>query len=257
MSKADARKSATPTPAAKISLSVRVTTDLRRDIVSGRYRPGERLTEARLSADYGVSRVPVREALRTMESEGFVIVTSYTERVVASLNEDDRRDIYALRIAVESRAAARAAERLDAEGQKGLVDILTAGMAALSVDDFDGFSEINGKLHGAIAAASGSAVLNSMFAQLAAMVSWSDSGVAGRHASTSWMEHAEIVGAIVAKDPEKARARMIDHLSSVEEHARTGPDDRAAAATEAAAASAEEVVRNVIDGATPQGGPGE
>ena len=65
-----------------------VANALRRDIVRGRFQPGERVTEEQLSHIYMVSRVPVREALRVLESEGFVDVAAYKGVTIAS---PDRR----------------------------------------------------------------------------------------------------------------------------------------------------------------------
>ncbi|GAA1000629.1 GntR family transcriptional regulator [Subtercola frigoramans] len=197
-----------------------MTTDLRRDIVSGRFQQGERLTEARLSELYGVSRIPVREALRAMESEGFVIVKSYTERIVATITFEDRQVIHEMRVAVESRAAERAAENLDAAGRQKLVETLSLGMAAVARGDYDTVSHINSLLHGAIAEASGSPMLASFFSQLGAMVTWTDSDVPKRRAITSWMEHADIVGSIIASDGAAARQKMVAHLGEVAKHVR-------------------------------------
>jgi DNA-binding GntR family transcriptional regulator len=204
----------------RLSLSQRVTADLRSDIVAGRFRQGERLTEARLCEAYGVSRIPVREALRAMESEGFVVVTSYTERVVATITPEDRHVIHEMRVSVEGRAAERAAEHLDPRGRQKLVDTLSQGMAAAAAGDYDTVSQINSRLHGAIAEASGSPMLSSLFSQLAAMVTWTDSDVPKRRAIISWIEHAEIVGAIIAGDAHRARERMVAHLAEVDEHVR-------------------------------------
>jgi DNA-binding GntR family transcriptional regulator len=203
----------------RLSLSDRVVVDLRRDIISGRFAQGERLTEARLCAEYGVSRVPVREALRTMEGEGFVVATSFTDRVVAQLDEQDSRDVYAVRIAVEGQTAARAASRADPEGRQELVRLLNIGMERLASGDLDQVAEINSRFHAAIAKASGSPLLKAMFNQFAAIVAWQNANMPDARTADSWVEHADIVSAIIAGDPQKARERMEGHLRALDEQA--------------------------------------
>ena len=75
-----------------LSLRDQVLAELRRRIIAADYRPGERLTEDRLAEDFGVSRNPVREALRVVEAEGFVELQPRRGAVVASPDErSDRR----------------------------------------------------------------------------------------------------------------------------------------------------------------------
>lgn len=210
-------------PVKKVSLGDRVTAQLRDDIVSGVYLPGERVTELRLSADYGVSRVPVREALRTMESEGFVLVTSHTERVVASISDDEALDLYAVREAVETRAAQRAATRADPAGRESLLALLERGAELLAVDDAHGLGELNTVLHHEIVAASGSALLVSMFGQLEAKNRWFNATRPDTRQAESWAEHARIVEAIVRGDSDGAAALVREHLEVLTEQVAGTP----------------------------------
>ncbi len=77
---------------------------LREAITSGSLRPGERLMQADLAERLGVSRMPVREALRTLEREGLVELKPYRGAVVADLSAHELREIYEIRIALESLA---------------------------------------------------------------------------------------------------------------------------------------------------------
>lgn len=88
-----------------------VCTAIRDDIVSGVFEPGGRLTEELLARRYGVSRVPVREALRTLESEGFVTTRRHAGACVAEPTEQEAADLLELRMLIEPLAAARAARR--------------------------------------------------------------------------------------------------------------------------------------------------
>jgi DNA-binding GntR family transcriptional regulator len=199
----------------RLSLGEQVTSSLRDRIVDGTYQPGERLVETRLSADFGVSRVPVREALRTLESEGFVRSTSYTERVVASLSEDDLTDLYDLREAVEQLTVARAADRADPSGRKELIGLLSEGMHHVAENNGAGVSDLNARFHQAIAIASGSEMLRGIFAQLEAKIRWSTHSHDDARWRESWQEHAAIVQAIVMGDSASARDLMRTHLAAL------------------------------------------
>ena len=83
--------------------------EIRQAIVEGRYGAGQRLVEKNLAEEFQVSRTPVREALRALESEGLVVSLPNKGAVVRSLSAQDVYDIYDLRVRLESLAAERAA----------------------------------------------------------------------------------------------------------------------------------------------------
>jgi DNA-binding GntR family transcriptional regulator len=84
---------------------------IRDDIIKGHFPPGSRLAEELLAKRYGVSRVPVREALRTLESEGFVRTRRHAGASVAELTEEESADLLEIRALLEPLGAARAAQR--------------------------------------------------------------------------------------------------------------------------------------------------
>src|SRR3954468_19834720 len=88
-----------------------VCTAIRDDIISGYFPPGSRLTEELLAQRYGVSRVPVREALRTLESEGFVRTRKHAGASVAEPTEQEAADLLEIRGLLEPLGTARAAQR--------------------------------------------------------------------------------------------------------------------------------------------------
>src|SRR5579884_4119845 len=83
-----------------------VCSAIRDDIVSGYFPPGGRLTEELLAKRYGVSRVPVREALRTLESEGFVRTRRHAGASVAEPTEQEAADLLEIRALLEPLGAA-------------------------------------------------------------------------------------------------------------------------------------------------------
>src|SRR6185437_4850775 len=79
-----------------------VAAGIRDAILAGRYGAGERLTEDRLAADFGVSRNPVREALRSLAAEGLVIVAARRGAVVAALRREEAREMIEVRATLEA-----------------------------------------------------------------------------------------------------------------------------------------------------------
>lgn len=185
---------------------------LRSDIVSGELVPGERLVEVRLSQRYGVSRVPVREALRTLASEGLVVVEPYRGARVASLSADEAEDLFEVRETVERTSARRAAQRA---GQDALIElevIVARGRAALAEDRLDVLPELNDRFHLAVARASGNPALVALQQQLSGTIRWLYASDVRVRAPESWAEHAGIVEAVRARDAERAGTLMGDHV---------------------------------------------
>lgn len=89
---------------------------VRERIISGEYAPSFRLTEQEIADSSGVSRTPVREALRRLQNEGFVHVSSNQSAVVLAMNEDNIRELFELRALLEPYGASRAATRVTPAG---------------------------------------------------------------------------------------------------------------------------------------------
>lgn len=88
---------------------------LREAIVGGQYAPGDRLRQEEIAGEMGISRVPVREALRQLETEGLVILAPHAGARVAQLDAAELDELYAIRIALEPMLIAESAVRLDSE----------------------------------------------------------------------------------------------------------------------------------------------
>lgn len=102
-----------------------VVATLREGIVSGRFRPGERLEQARLCSAYGVSRTPLREALRQLSAEGLVDFVPHIGARVTPLDARDIEETFSLRSLLEGEAARLAVPRLEADDVstlRGLLD---------------------------------------------------------------------------------------------------------------------------------------
>jgi DNA-binding GntR family transcriptional regulator len=198
---------------------------IRRDIIVGALQPGTRITEASLSATHGVSRVPVREALRALEAEGFVESRANVGSRVAAIPVDDADDLFAIRETVEvsiaRRAAARAASLFNAASpppdewwriRRILADILDEGDAAVAVGELDRLPELNSRFHLGIADLSGSSSLGVLLRQLSGKIEWLYASDEHSRGKKLWPEHRAILAAIDSGDVEQAGALMEWHV---------------------------------------------
>jgi DNA-binding GntR family transcriptional regulator len=87
-----------------------VAEELRRRIVSGEYEGGEQIRQEAVAAELGVSRIPIREALLQLESEGLVVIHTHKGAVVASLSPEDAIDLFEARLILESMLVKKAIE---------------------------------------------------------------------------------------------------------------------------------------------------
>ncbi len=197
---------------------------IRRDIIAGVLTPGARVTEASLAQRYDVSRVPVREALRGLESEGFIDSRPHVGSRVAAIPVHDADDLFAVREALEvstARSAARRAAALYSGDEspedwwrlrRQIAGLLDAGDAHVAAGDLDPLVGINDQIHIAIAELSGSATLTRLLRQLSWKIEWLYAADMQSRGKRLWPDHRVIVGAIDAGDGERAAALMAAHV---------------------------------------------
>lgn len=195
-------------PPARSSSAQRVTESLREDIVSGFFAPGSRLTETSLLERYGVSRVPVREALRAMAGEGFVELRANAGARVAQVPVADLADLFRVRAVVEGLTAARCAR--SGAGVEELREILAQGSAAR---DAQTSARLTAQFHDAVARAAGSPSLTVVLRQVSERIRWAYTTTVPQDSARAWTEHARILAAIEAGDAERAEAEMLTHLT--------------------------------------------
>ncbi len=182
----------------------RVTDELRSNIISRKFAPGQRLTEEVLAAAYGVSRVPIREALRTLEVEGFIQIEPYTGTVVATLSDQEALDLLEVRLAVEELACRRAATRRTDRDLENLRAVVLAAHEAIAAGDDEKVLELNSQFHLLLAAASGNSSLCQLLEQLQYKIKWVYAAQIIGRADDSWTEHEDLVEALAARDDDRA-----------------------------------------------------
>jgi DNA-binding GntR family transcriptional regulator len=199
-----------------LSLRDQVLAELRRRIVDAHYLPGERLTEERLAADFGVSRNPVREAMRVVEAEGFVEVQPRRGAVVATPAADTMRDMFAVRALLEPLAARVAATRATNDDLAGLRGLLDQARVATESGDLGRVAELNSALHRRVFELSGNRWLVQFSVAMYRHVHWVFRLGAAARAAHSWEEHVRLVEALEAHDADAAELAAAEHVQAAE-----------------------------------------
>ncbi|MBT2511255.1 GntR family transcriptional regulator [Streptomyces sp. ISL-98] len=202
-----------------------VCTAIRDDIVSGVFQRGSRLTEELLARRYGVSRVPVREALRTLESEGFVTTRRHAGACVAEPTEQEAADLLEVRTLLEPLSAARAAQRRTDAHLKVLRGLVRLGQERARRGEGEDLRSLGGWFHETLAQASGSPGLTALLTQLRHKIAWMYAVEQHARPVESWAEHGAIVDAVARGDAERARSLMALHAErAVAVHRLRQPD---------------------------------
>ena len=197
------------------SLHITVFNEIEKNILSGAYPPGQQLTELKLSKDLGVSRTPVREALRQLELEGLVKTVPNKGAKVVGVSDKDIKDIYTIRMSLEALAARWAAENISEKDLKELADTVELQEFYVSKSNYEKVWQLDRSFHEILYASSASRPLQSVLTQFhnylrkARELSIRSSG----RAAIAVSEHRGIVDAISAKDPEKAEALACEHVA--------------------------------------------
>lgn len=189
---------------------------IRDRVVSGEFAPGSRLTEDELAQDYGVSRIPIREALRALDASGFVVVKPNTGSFVAEMDVDEAADLLEIRAALEPVAAGRAAVRGGEDAVRLLDDLVDGGHAAVTAGNLTALPKLNSEFHLAVARASGNAGLVQLIETLQYKIAWVYSVELPRRAADSWAEHRLIVAALASGDASRAATLMREHIRAAE-----------------------------------------
>ncbi|MDR7484636.1 MAG: GntR family transcriptional regulator [Armatimonadota bacterium] len=187
---------------------------LRDAILSGRFQPGQRLLERELVERMGVSRTPIREAMRKLELEGLVTTTPYKGPVVTTPTLGDAQALFEVRAALEGQAVALFTRRADAAALERLRACVEQAERGLLRRHLREVLAANNAFHDAIAAGCGNALLESMLANLRARI------VLLRVGSLSFpgrpphsvAEHRAIVRRIARRDATGAKRLMEAHI---------------------------------------------
>ncbi len=189
-----------------LTLRERILETIRDAIISGALKPGEKVAEPELAERFGISRTPIREAFRQLESEGYLTVIPRKGAVVVSFSQRDVEEFYAIKSILEGYAARRACEKLsDREIQR--LEGINEKLRTLAEDgDIKHFFKVHNDFHELFIKAADNDKLTDLIASLVGKfqrLRVASLSLPGRM-RVSVDEHEKIIDAFRARDAEKA-----------------------------------------------------
>ena len=196
-----------------------VAETLREAIVNGMLKPGERLMEIQLAEELGVSRTPVREAIRKLELEGFVVMIPRRGTYVADLSIKDINEVFEIRTALDVLAAGLAVERITEDELEQLERLLVEIGELIEEDDADKIVESDSQFHDILYRASRNdrlvGIINNLREQFTRFRSISIQYPGRMQKSVE--EHRRLVEAIASRDTDLAQQLAREHMENSEQ----------------------------------------
>lgn len=213
------------------SLSQAALDSIRDAILSGRLRPGQRILESLVAAELGISRAPVREAIRQLASEGLLECYPHRGTFVSEFSAQDAQEVYSLRAALEGLAASLVAEAPGKDTLAALQACVNAMEECADSDDVPGMIEADLRFHETLCHASNHqrliAVWDSMSAQVRAFVSLSNRQYLTP--ANLVARHKALLEAIRSQQAEKARQLLSNDILEIGQYVgaqmRAHPDN--------------------------------
>jgi len=207
-----------PTPPRPQALSDQIYATLKHRVLTCELKPGQKLIEADLAAELGLSRTPLREALNRLGHEGLVTLAPFRGYTVAPLTLRDYQELCEVRRLIEPEVAALAAGRASPDDVERLLALSTLAYKRGQRQSYEDYLRANSAFHLAFAQCAGNRQLESLVI-----------GVLDRHqrpcflglgggidAEESTAEHVAVVKAVGARNPERARRLMAKHIAGGE-----------------------------------------
>lgn len=196
------------------TLGDRIAQLLEEAILEGALPPGQRLQPDELARRFATSRIPVREALRSLEAGGWIELRPRHGAYVRRRTDAELGDLFEVREVVEPAAAGLAALRRS-DGQLAALDALVAaGREAAAAGDVIGFARTNERFHVLVARCSGNEVLGDLVESLAKRTRFAIAQLPQRRARVSVEEHAKVVGTLRRGDAGAAGVEARAHVAS-------------------------------------------
>jgi DNA-binding GntR family transcriptional regulator len=195
-----------------------VFTTMREAIINGDFKPGQRLMEVQLAEQMGVSRTPVREAIRKLELEGLVVMVPRKGAYVAGLSSEDVKEVLEIRAVLEGLAASLAAKNASDADIEQLQEIVEKFKNAAEEKDVVRLINFDSDFHDVMYRASKNKKLIQLISALREQVQRFRVAYFTKIKSTQALieEHNELVSSILNKEPEKARAIAEKHIATTE-----------------------------------------
>ena len=205
-----------------VSLADQIFEELENSILTGVYAIGDIFTEMSFSEKLGVSRTPIREAIRRLEQERLVDVTTKGV-VIKGISRKDISDMYEVRLRTEGLASRWAANTISEEGKKELSKIVELQEFYTSKKDVENIKNMDSKFHEIVYENCASVVLSDILHQLhKKMTKYRRASVSNNErAFQSTKEHREILDAILQGNGELAEKLTIEHIKNAKRYIET------------------------------------
>ena len=196
-----------------------VCENIRQAIIDGTFKPGERLMEIQMADEMGVSRTPVREAIRRLELEGFVVMIPRRGTYVADISIKDITEIYEVRISLDVLAAGLAAERITDEELETMNGYLREISRYVPSLDIEKIVALDSAFHDVLYKASRNERLCNIIGNLREQLT----GIRARSMSypgrlvDTMNEHRELLDSIASRDIERAQRAARIHIENAEQ----------------------------------------
>ena len=186
-----------------------VSSILRQAILKGDFKPGERLVQTELAEQIGVSRMPVREALKTLELEGLVTLEPHKGAMVRSVTVEDVEEIYELRAVIESLVLKKSIPNLNEEKLSSLKEM---HFQMLETTDKEAYVDINRRFHYLLYSGCESTRLKGFMETISHGLAQDTPHIIPGQIEKSNKEHKGILDAISKLNIEKAREELEYHI---------------------------------------------
>jgi DNA-binding GntR family transcriptional regulator len=202
------------------ALSRRIVDQLKRVIIAGELRPGDRVLETDLAEQLGVSRGPVREAFRQLEQEGLLVSYPHRGTFVATVPEDEIEEVYALRAHLEAYAARRVVAEHQEEALAMLGDLFDQMLAAAKAKDLPAVADLDLQFHDTLLELSGYHGLHRIWRSMDGLVRarmYATLALPGREELIDYTagSHRPIVEAIRSGDLDAVEQAVKHHIHEV------------------------------------------
>ena len=203
----------------RYSLRGRVFHKIRDDILDGKYHENDELKEVAIGKELGVSRTPVREALRQLELEGLVRIIPNRGAFVTGIQAKDVHDIYMIRSVLEGLCARIAAENITEEQMNALEENVYLAEFHAARGHMEQMAELDNRFHTILYEASGSKMLEHLLKDYHQYV-WRvrQKTLSSSRGAVSNVEHKYIMEAIREKNPDKAEELANQHMINAYEN---------------------------------------
>ena len=202
------------------SLEESVYFTLEEEILSGKLKRGETLTEISLSRRLGVSRTPLRGALHRLAEEGLIEITPNRGATVVGVGREELIDIYKIRMRLEGLASAEAARRITPEDIEKLKESVELAEFYIKKQDAEHIKELDSQFHSIIYRASGNRLLYKTLSELHRNIHFyrKQSLAVPERLTRSIEEHREILAAIERGDADEADRLTSEHIEAAMEN---------------------------------------